>query len=79
MRGIYHWSGNENMTKYDMAVTMATAFDIPTNHIEADKTPSTGATRPYNSQLSCSRVEDLGIFKRSKFSTEIKDILKTFI
>lgn len=78
IKGIFHWSGDENMTKYDMAVTMATVFGIPTSHIEADKTPATGAKRPYNTQLDCSRIEQLGIVKRTKFAEEIKKVLSPF-
>lgn len=78
IKGIFHWSGDENMTKYDMAVTMATAFGIPTNHIQADKTPSTGAKRPFNSQLDSSRLEQMGIVKRTKFAEEIKKVLSPF-
>ena len=66
------------MTKYDMAVTMATVFGIPTTHIEADKNPSAGAPRPYNSQLDSSRIEQLGIVKRTKFAEEIKKVLSPF-
>ena len=78
IKGIYHWSGNENMTKYDMAVAMAEAFSIPTNHIQADKNPSPGAPRPYNAQLSCQRINDLGIGKTSAFKDRIYDVLKDF-
>lgn len=78
IKGIFHWSGDENMTKYDMAITMATAFGIPTSHIEANKQPTGGAPRPYNSQLDSSRIEQLGIMKRSKFAEEIKKVLSPF-
>lgn len=66
------------MTKYDMAVTMATVFGIPTDHIQADRTPSTGAKRPYNSQLDCSILEQMGISKKTKFAEEIKKVLSPF-
>ncbi|KAK3597691.1 hypothetical protein CHS0354_040066 [Potamilus streckersoni] len=74
--GIYHWSGNENMTKYDMAVAMAKAFGLPIEHIVADKSPSGGASRPYDAHLDCGRIESLGIVKRTAFNELIKDILQ---
>lgn len=78
INGIYHWSGDENMTKYDMAVAMAEAFGIPTSHIQADKTASGGAVRPYDAHLDSSRVESLGICQRSKFKDCIKTALEKY-
>lgn len=66
------------MTKYDMAIAMAEVFNLTTNHIQADKTPSVGAPRPYDAHLDTSRVEGLGICRRSKFREGIKPILEKF-
>ncbi|XP_021339207.1 methionine adenosyltransferase 2 subunit beta-like isoform X3 [Mizuhopecten yessoensis] len=77
--GIYHWSGDENMTKYDMAVAMATALGISTSHIEADKNPSVGATRPYNANVGCNRVESLGFGRRTPFKDGIVPVLSPFV
>ncbi|KAK7097521.1 methionine adenosyltransferase 2 subunit beta-like isoform X2 [Littorina saxatilis] len=76
--GVFHWSGDENMTKYDMAIAMAEAFNLPTSHIQADKNPSTGTTRPYDAHLATSRAEGLGICKQSKFREQIKPALEKF-
>lgn len=78
VKGIFHWMNNEVMTKYDMAVTMAKAFGISTDHIVKDTTSTLG-NRPENCQLDCSRIDDLGICKRTKFSDAIVDILKPFL
>lgn len=78
IKGIFHWSNDENMTKYDMAVTMADLCGLPSDHIERDTTPSGSANRPQNAQLDCSRVEDLGISRRTKFAEAIANILKPF-
>ena len=78
IKGIFQWSGDENMTKYDMACAMAAAFGISTDHIQPDKTASTGAKRPYNSQLDSSRLEQLGIGKRTKFAEGIKIVLSPY-
>lgn len=66
------------MTKYDMAVIMAGAMNLPTNHIESDKTPSTGAPRPFDSHLQCTRIEQLGVGKRTTLAENIKQILTSF-
>lgn len=79
MTGIFQWSGNENMTKYDMAVTMAKVFNLPANHIQADSTPSTGAKRPYNAQLDTHRLDKLGINAQRPFEEGIKDSLQPFV
>ncbi|KAL8576443.1 hypothetical protein ACOMHN_049010 [Nucella lapillus] len=76
--GVYHWSGDEMMTKYDMAMAMAKAFGLPITHIQADKNPSGGAPRPYDAHLDRSRVEELGICPRSKFCEQIKPTLEKF-
>lgn len=78
MKGIFHWSGDEEMTKYDMAVAMAKAFDLPTEHIKGDNQPSGGSIRPYNAKLDCSRLDAMGIGRRTPFSKCIKGILQPF-
>lgn len=78
IKGIYHWSGEENMTKYNMAMAMATAFGLPTEHILADRSPSGGATRPYDAHLDCTKVSNLGIGQQSLFKKSIKLILDKF-
>ena len=79
MTGIFHWSDNQNMTKYDIAVTMAEAFNLPTSHIEADNRPSTGAKRPYNAHIDASRIEKLGICHRTPFAKGVKACLEKFM
>jgi S-adenosylmethionine synthetase len=80
IQGNYHWSGGDNMTKYDMAVTMATVFNLPTNHIQADKVAPSGggALRPFDSHLSCARLEALGIGRRTQFKDAIRDVLSPY-
>ncbi|CAH1778051.1 unnamed protein product [Owenia fusiformis] len=79
LTGVFHWSGDENMTKYDMSLVMGEIFGISTNHIEADKNPPKGAPRPENAQLDPSRLEHLGIGKRTAFRNGIKAALEPFL
>uniref|UniRef100_A0A3Q2D0W7 Methionine adenosyltransferase 2 subunit beta n=1 Tax=Cyprinodon variegatus TaxID=28743 RepID=A0A3Q2D0W7_CYPVA len=76
IRGIFHFSGKEQMTKYEMAVAMAQAFNLPSNHL----IPVTGSTpRPINSQLNCSRLELLNLSVEPRaFSTSIVECLWPF-
>jgi S-adenosylmethionine synthetase len=78
LTGIFHWSGNEEMTKYEMALAMADLFGIPSQNIVADTKPATGAPRPYDCHLDCSRMEELGATKRTPFKTGIKRVLENF-
>ena len=78
--GIFHWSGDENMTKYDMAIAMANVFGLETDHIIADKTVSTGAPRPYNAHLSSDRLEAMGIKSNQiPFKQGIKSALQPYV
>lgn len=79
MSGIFHWSGDENMTKYDMVMGMADVFNLPTNHIKANKNPSGGAKRPYDAHLDSERLEKLGLGKRTPFKIAIKECLMPFL
>lgn len=33
IRGIFHFSAKEQMTKYEMAIAIAQAFNLPSNHL----------------------------------------------
>ncbi|XP_059153128.1 methionine adenosyltransferase 2 subunit beta-like [Physella acuta] len=78
LSGIFHWSGTQMMTKYDMALAMAELYGIPTNHIVADTKPASGTPRPFDCHLDCSRMEALGISKRTPFKVGIKEALEKF-
>ena len=64
---IFHWSGNEEFTKYSMAKIMGEIFDIDVSRIQPNNEPTAGAPRPKNCQLDCSKIEDLGIGRRTAF------------
>ncbi len=74
--GIYHWSGDENMTKYDMAVAMAEACGISKEHLKPDTSDSGGTTRPYDAHLEPNKLDKLGICHRRPFKDAIKECLE---
>lgn len=76
---MFQWSGDENMTRYDMCLGMAKALGLSLDHIEADNTPSSGAKRPYNAHLDSGRIEQLGICKRTPFNDGIYACLKEYV
>lgn len=75
LRGIFHWSGDEPMTKYDMACVFARRWKIPEDTLIADSEPPSGAPRPRNARLDCSRLEDLDIGQRTSFEDGIRAVL----
>ncbi|CAL4085519.1 unnamed protein product, partial [Meganyctiphanes norvegica] len=79
INGIYQWSGQEQMTKYDMVVAMAEALSLDHTHLKPDSNPSTGAPRPYNSHMDTSRLEWMGISHHTVFREGIKDCLQSYM
>ncbi|XP_031133516.1 methionine adenosyltransferase 2 subunit beta isoform X1 [Sander lucioperca] len=80
IRGIFHFSAKEQMTKYEMAVAMATAFNLPSNHLIPLTEQLAAATpRPINSQLNCCRLEQLNLSVEPRaFTSAITDCLWPF-
>jgi dTDP-4-dehydrorhamnose reductase len=74
-RGIYHWSGNEPMTKYDMARAFAPLLAFNPALLVPDPSPSAGAPRPKDAHLDSSDLSRLGIGRRTPFATAIPGIL----
>nr|XP_021482536.1 methionine adenosyltransferase 2 subunit beta-like [Meriones unguiculatus] len=80
IKGTFHWSGNEQMTKYEMACAIADAFNLPSSHLRPiTDSPVIGAQRPKNAQLDCSKLETLGIGQRTPFRIGIKESLWPFL
>ena len=79
VKGYYHFSGEEDMTRYLFSVGMAEACGLPSNHIVADKNAPTGASRPQNSKLACDRLEKLVDCKRTPFKIAVKECLQPFL
>ena len=78
--GVWHWSGNECMTKYGMAKIMAEVFSLRSDHLIPVNEPSVGGTpRPYNTQLDCSELESVGIGNHTPFRDGICCVLKDFV
>uniref|UniRef100_A0A3P8RP80 Methionine adenosyltransferase 2 subunit beta n=1 Tax=Amphiprion percula TaxID=161767 RepID=A0A3P8RP80_AMPPE len=80
IRGIFHFSGKQQMTKFEMAVTISQAFSLPSNHlIPLTEQPAASALRPINSQLNCSRLELLNLsVEPQPFASAISDCLWPF-
>ncbi|AXF07547.1 NAD(P)-dependent oxidoreductase [Paraburkholderia graminis] len=77
IRGIVHWSGDEPMTKYEIAVRLAEALQLDA-HLTPQHTPTDATPRPHNCHLASERLEELGIGRRTPFDTAIREVLATF-
>jgi dTDP-4-dehydrorhamnose reductase len=73
--GIFHWSGAEAMTKYDMALAFAPLIGFDPARLIADATPPAGAPRPKDCHLDSSALESLGIGQRTPFAGALPAIL----
>lgn len=77
--GIWHWSGLEELTKYQMAVVITEVFNIDSKHLVAVKKPSLGAKRPYNSHLDVSALAQFNFGQQTSFRDGIKLVLSKYI
>ncbi|MDF7801673.1 SDR family oxidoreductase [Pontiellaceae bacterium B1224] len=73
--GIYHLSGAEALTKYDMACIIGDVLHIDHSHLSPDPEPPAGAPRPKNSELDISRLRQETVVVQTSFSTNIQRIL----
>ncbi|XP_050420870.1 methionine adenosyltransferase 2 subunit beta-like [Adelges cooleyi] len=78
LNGIFHWCGNEVLTKYDMVVKMANTFGLSLERV-VPVVGQPGAQRPYNTCLDVSRISQLGIGTHTDFADGIKSALANWI
>ena len=76
LRGTFHWSGAEALTKFGMAKIMAKLLEIDPAKLTPDSKPPTGAPRPRDCHLDCADLEHLSIGHRTPFATAIAKILE---
>jgi len=78
LSGIYHFSGNQPYTKYEMAKIMAEIFGYFDQHLIADDKTPIGAIRPKNCHLDDKELRKLIPIHLTDFSTAIKNVLLPF-
>ncbi|MCL1040118.1 SDR family oxidoreductase [Shewanella marisflavi] len=70
--GIYHFTGAERMTKYQMLVKMAKILGLSHQHIAPLSTPNDSAKRPKDCSLSMARLKSLAIKSEIEFELGVK-------
>ncbi|WP_175104767.1 dTDP-4-dehydrorhamnose reductase family protein [Pararobbsia alpina] len=73
--GTHHWSGDEPMTKYAIALNLAERLDLDPSLIVAQSTPTDATPRPFDCHLDSSSLEALGIGKRTPFKQGLDLVL----
>jgi dTDP-4-dehydrorhamnose reductase len=76
--GIGQWSGDEPMTKYEIAIRLGEALQLGDVRLTPQHTPADTTPRPHNCHLDSGRLEALGIGRRTPFDTAIRQVLAKF-
>ncbi len=76
--GIFQWSGNQPMTKYQMAVSMAKSLGLDHSHIAPDNDPPKGPPRPQNTMMDISAIRNFGIDPQTDFHAAIGRAIAPF-
>ena len=79
LSGIYHWSGIEAMTKYDMALACAPLIGLEPARVKPLVDPPQGTPRPKDCHLDCSRLTTMGIGQQTLFRAGIKRVIAPFL
>lgn len=69
LAGIYHFSAQGGLTKYQMLLKLGDIFGLATQHLKPEATPMGAINRPQDCSLSCQRLTDLGIASQLDFDT----------
>jgi dTDP-4-dehydrorhamnose reductase len=75
--GITQWSGDEPMTKYDIAMRVADALRLDAQ-LTPQPTPTDATPRPHNCHLDSGVLEAFGIGRRTPFDAAIRQVLAGF-
>ncbi|MBN3754718.1 SDR family oxidoreductase [Paraburkholderia sp. Tr-20389] len=75
--GTVQWSGDEPMTKYDIAQRLSSALQMDAQ-LTPQHTPMDATPRPHNCHLDSARLEALGIGRRTPFDTAIREVFALF-
>ncbi|TMP32559.1 dTDP-4-dehydrorhamnose reductase family protein [Pseudoalteromonas rubra] len=77
--GVYHVSDTQALTKYQMALTIASVLGLEGASIVALPEPTHSAARPHNCALKDTRLHTLGIAHRRDFAGAIAAVLSQHV
>ncbi|WP_070107543.1 dTDP-4-dehydrorhamnose reductase family protein [Burkholderia plantarii] len=73
--GLCQWSGDEPMTKHEIATRIGAALGLAPR-LNAVTEPRDATPRPYDCHLDSTRLEALGIGRRTRFDVAIREVLR---
>jgi len=76
LKGIYHWSGDEAFTKYEMAKIMAEILDLDVSKVEGKQPSKDALPRPQDCHLDKTRIHNLAIEYQTPFKQAIREIIE---
>ena len=77
--GTFHWSGNEPLTKYQMAYIMAQCLGLEVTNIIPQREILIGVARPHDCHLDTTDLEKLGIGQTTSFKTGIMTVMNNYM
>ena len=77
--GVWHWSAEECFTKYTMAMAMAQVFGLSSDHLVADKSPPSGAPRPFDCNLDTTETKKAVQVQQTPFKDGIRAVLESYL
>jgi S-adenosylmethionine synthetase len=80
LSGIWHWSGNEAMTKYGIAVRLGTILGLDHSHVTPVNVEDAGSLqRPHNAQLDVSTLTLMGISQITPFEQGVRNSFASWV
>jgi len=77
VNGVVHWSGDEPMTKFDIATCIARVL-LLNAQIHCQNEPTDATPRPRDCHLASTALNDMHIGRRTPFETGIHAVLKSW-
>ena len=75
LKGVYHFSAKEVMSKYQMLLVLGELLELDGQHLSPVSEPTDSAKRPHDCTLSCQRLESIGIVSQVSFMQGSRDSL----
>lgn len=77
INGVRHWSGDQPMTKYDIATNLARELGLEAK-IHAQHTPADATPRPKDCHLASAALESMNIGRRTPFELGIRAVMRNW-
>ena len=77
VKGVVHWSGNESMTKFDIAGCIARVLRLDAK-IHCQQVPADATPRPKDCHLASAALDNMDIGRRTAFEVGIRAVLDSW-